>query len=110
MNKFVLRKLLQSFTELESAITNARKSIEKCSTPQAEILTRITSYEDILLKQKIYVGELCQQMHLKNWSEVSRVIRIINGLSTMIRDDARELLAEPEFSGADEVDAPSMLI
>jgi len=35
---------------------------------------------------------LCEAIELKNWDEVTRNVTLINGLSAMIRDDAKAIL------------------
>ena len=37
---------------------------------------------------------LAGHLKLQNWPEVARHVKIISGLSAMIRDDAAEILAE----------------
>ncbi len=93
MQKIVIKKLFSSFGELESAIGAARRTLEKRDNPPQEILERITQYEEMLDKQRNLATALCGFASLGNWDEVARHIRIINGLSTMIRDDAREIIS-----------------
>jgi hypothetical protein len=85
--------LFDSFNELERAIVAARKTLENKNEPPKEILARISSYEDILDKQRNLATALCGHSTLGNWGEVARHIKLINGLSAMIRDDAKEILS-----------------
>lgn len=94
MKRFVLRRLFVSFSELDRAIRDAKASFEQQENPPIDILTRINSYEDILAKQKVLVGELCKEIRRGNGSEATRLIKLINGLSQMIRDDARGMIEE----------------
>lgn len=96
MNKLLIHRLFESFNELERAIVSARKTLEQKSQPQPELLERITSYEQILCKQRDLATALCGHSALGNWDEVARHVRIINGLSAMIRDDAREILSRAQ--------------
>ena len=93
MNKIVITRLFESFNELERAICSARKTLEQKSEPPKDLLKRISSYEEILDKQRSLATALCGHSSLGNWDEVSRHVKLINGLSAMIRDDAREILA-----------------
>lgn len=93
MRQATIRKLLESFLELEKAINSARGVLEKKLDPPNEILERISAYEEILEKQRSLATALCDHLSANNWEEVARHITLINGLSAMIRDDAREILS-----------------
>lgn len=93
VNKIVITRLFQSFGELERAIASAKQALEGKQTPPQELLERIDSYEQILLKQRRLAEELCGFANSGNWGGVERNIKVINGLSQMIRDDAREVVA-----------------
>jgi hypothetical protein len=48
---------------------------------------------------------LCEAISRKNWDEVNRNVTLINGLSAMIRDDAKAILAavvETDHGDAEE--------
>jgi hypothetical protein len=92
-NNNIITKLFSSFTELETAINGARETLaEKDSVPQ-EVLDRLTSYDGILSKQRALAMKLCESINQGDWGEVSRQVSLINGLSAMIRDDARAILS-----------------
>ena len=93
MKKIVIKRLFESFAELERAIKSAKKTLEKNVNAPPEILERIESYEEILEKQQNLATALCGHASLGNWDEVSRHVRLINGLSAMIRDDARDVIS-----------------
>lgn len=93
VNKVIISRLFESFNELERAIVSAKQTLENKSEPPKDILARIASYEDILDKQRSLATALCGHSSLGNWDEVARHIKLINGLSAMIRDDAREILS-----------------
>lgn len=93
MKHVIIDRLFESFRELERAIISAKKTLEKRENPPEELLSRMAHYEDILGKQKSLATSLCGHASLGNWEEVSRHVKLINGLSTMIRDDAREIVA-----------------
>ena len=91
MKAIVIKKLLQSINELESAIAKAKISFADRPGGDA-VIERIKHYEDMLRKQKSLTTTLCGYAVQGNWNEVNRHVKLINGLSLMIRDDARELL------------------
>lgn len=92
MNKLVLNKLLESFGELETAIRSARIALTKRVNPPQELLDRVENYEKILDKQRRLSTKLWEHVADSNWGEVGRHVKLINALSTMIRDDAREVV------------------
>ncbi len=98
MNKVIINKLFESFDSLENAILNAKKTLSKKSDVPKDILDRIDNYEEILNKQRLLALSLNNHSKNGNWDEVSRHIKLINSLSTMIRDDAREILFSGEKS------------
>ena len=93
MTQTIIKRLFDSFNELERAIVSARITLERKGTPPQTVLDRIDSYEHILTKQRELARDLFQHMSSGNWKEVSRHVQLINALSAMIRDDAREVLS-----------------
>lgn len=93
MQNDIIERLFSSFTDLETAITSARTTLEKRGAIPGEIIARLTSYDDILAKQRALAGKLCVFIRSGNWDEVARHVSLINGLSAMIRDDARAILS-----------------
>jgi hypothetical protein len=89
----VIKKLFQSIGELETAISKARTSFTGKGEAAEEVLDRIKYYENILNKQKRLTNDLCSFAMKGDWAEVNRHVKLINALSLMIRDDARELLS-----------------
>jgi hypothetical protein len=103
----VIKKLLQSINELETAINKAKISF--ANRPDGnKVIERIKHYEDMLNKQKALTISLCGHAVNGNWTEVNRNIKLINGLSLMIRDDARELLS-PVANQTIEVENPQYI-
>ena len=93
MQNNIVEKLFASFTDLETAIMSAKKTLaSKESIPQ-EVFQRLNSYDGILAKQRSLANEMCQHMQAGNWEEVNQFVSRINGLSSMIRDDARSILS-----------------
>lgn len=93
VNKIVITRLFQSFAELEKAIDAAKMTLTSKDNPPQELIERIGSYETILNKQRRLAEELCCHANTGAWGEVERNIKVINALSQMIRDDAREVVA-----------------
>lgn len=93
MKPIVIKKLFQSIGELETAISKARTSFTGKGEAAEEVLDRIKYYENILNKQKRLTNDLCSFAMKGDWAEVNRHVKLINALSLMIRDDARELLS-----------------
>lgn len=91
--KVTIQKLLNSFDELERAIFAAKQTFEAKAIAPDGILERIQNYESILNKQRSLADELCRHATLGDWQEVNRHVQLINGLSAMIRDDAKEVLS-----------------
>ncbi len=102
----IIERLFSSFTELEKAITSARSTLEKRESIPEELVERLRSYDGILLKQRALATKLCDHINKNEWNEVTRHVSLINGLSALIRDDARSILsalsANPEVESADD--------
>ena len=102
----IIDRLFSSFTELEKAITSARSTLEKRESIPEELVERLRSYDGILLKQRALATKLCDHINKNEWNEVTRHVSLINGLSALIRDDARSILsalsANPDAPGADD--------
>ncbi len=93
MSESLVEKLLGSFDELEKCITVTKQVLaEKEGVPE-DVVLRVNQYSDIVTKQRGLAHELRQHLDNQNWDEVGRRVRLINGLSTMIRDDAQAILA-----------------
>lgn len=93
MQVSIIERLFSSFTDLEKAIHSARATLEQRESVPDEVLARLRSYDDILSKQRGLAETLCAHIRGGNWSEVTRHVSLINGLSAMIRDDARAILS-----------------
>ena len=93
MESNIIERLFASFTELETAITKARSTFASRPSIPASVVKRLESYDTILAKQRALAVSLCEAISRKNWDEVNRNVGLINGLSAMIRDDAKAILA-----------------
>ena len=103
MESNIIERLFASFTELESAITKARNTFKSRESVPDQVVRRLESYDTILAKQRSLAVSLCEAISQKNWDEVNRNVTLINGLSAMIRDDARAILLA--VSASDEISA-----
>jgi hypothetical protein len=86
----ILKRLLASFDDLEKAINTARKNK---NLPEV-VSERIKQYDVIIAKQRIVSERLAKAIKNGDWNEVNRHVGIINGLSNMIRVDARDILGK----------------
>lgn len=93
MQSDIIERLFSSFAELEQAITSARAALAKKGEIPRQVLDHLNSYDGILSKQRNLANALQEHMQHGNWDEVSRHVSLINGLSAMIRDDARAILS-----------------
>ncbi len=93
MKTQVFDRLFSSIQRLSDAIVTARNAAESMSEDQrVPLLQRLDSYQEMLDKQEASAFELYRNASRGRWTEVSRHIKIINALSSMIRDDAREII------------------
>jgi len=92
MQVSIIERLFSSFSDLEKAIHSARSTLEQREQVPDEVIARLKSYDDILAKQRGLAETLCSHIRGGNWDEVTRHVSLINGLSAMIRDDARAIL------------------
>jgi hypothetical protein len=92
VNKLIITRLFQSFVELERAIRSARVALEKKGNPPRELVDRIESYEEMLDKQRTLANDIVGFVDRGEWQHVDRNVKLINAMSQMIRDDAREIV------------------
>ena len=93
MSEKLIDKLLESFDELDRCIAVTKKVLEHKPGVPSEVVNRVEQYTDIVRKQRGLAVELKDHISHQNWDEVSRHVKLINGLSTMIRDDAQAILS-----------------
>ena len=92
MSQTLVDKLLESFDELDRCIAHTRTVLEHKRGVPEDILQRVSQYTDIVAKQRNLASDLRSFLAEQNWEEVARHVRLINGLSSMIRDDAQAIL------------------
>lgn len=93
MSEQLVGKLLESFEELDRCINHTRGVLSQKQGISEDVLSRVEQYAQIVNKQKTLASELKNYIELQNWEQVTRHVRLINGLSSMIRDDARAILS-----------------
>ncbi len=91
-NEVLIEKLIAYIDALDSRI-----SVYKDALPgmPEHIVQRLKQYSVIVSKQRILAASLKQHIAEQNWAEVCRHVQLIKGLSTMVREDAQSLFAEP---------------
>ena len=104
----IINRLYQSFEDLENAIHGARKTLESKEEIPREVVDRLNSYDGILAKQRKLASELCEFISEGKWDDVTRHVGLINGLSAMIRDDARAILSTLSLNNDNEKDDEKM--
>ena len=105
MSESLITKLVESFDELERCIEVTKRVLGSKEEVPSEVLARVEQYSSVVLKQRQLAKELQVHIQDQNWEEVGRHVRLINGLSGMIRDDAQAILkgtVEPSPESAEE--------
>ena len=98
-NNSIIERLFASFSDLERAIEGAKATLAKRDSVPAELVERLSSYDGILIKQRALAVTLCDHINKGDWDEVTRHVGLINGLSALIRDDARAILGSLSSNG-----------
>lgn len=102
----IIERLMKSFSDLESAVESARANLLKVEKVPSEVIARLDSYQSIITKQRSLARNLEQSVNSGDVAEVGRQIGLINGLSSMIIDDARGILSglndQSDVSNQDE--------
>lgn len=93
MAQSLVDKLLASFDELDRCIAVTREVLSQKQGVPDDVILRVDQYGEIVSKQRGLAKDLSSHLASQNWEEVSRHVRLINGLSAMIRDDAQSILA-----------------
>lgn len=105
MSSALVEKLMKSFDELDRCISLTLTVFSQKEDVPDEVVARVKQYSSIVIKQRSLASELEAHVSAQNWREVSRVVKVINGLSGMIRDDAQSILnnAAGDSAGLDTV-------
>jgi len=94
MSLKINQKLLEALNQLETAVKQAKATIEKAANPNAELVERLTCYEQVVTKQKLLASQLLRSLAADNWDEVRRHGELIRQSSFLIEFDTAALLAE----------------
>jgi hypothetical protein len=100
----LVSKLMESFDDLDRCIEMTKEVLSQKDNVPADVLHRIEQYSDVVIKQRALAENLKSHISNENWDEVTRHVKIINGLSAMIRDDAQAILAGANRSSSEEED------
>ena len=92
MGNISVDKLMNSFRKLELAISTAKSVVSQRDHAAQDVIQRLEKYQAILSKQRSLAIDLSASVATKDWSAAGRHLKIINALSTMIRDDASGLI------------------
>lgn len=85
-------KLSASFVELEHSIDATVKVLKAKDNVPADVWTRVECYREMVGKQKAMIPGLKDALLNKDYKSVGTYVQKINALSSMIRDDARDIL------------------
>jgi hypothetical protein len=99
----IVERLYRSFADLEAAISGARETLRLKTDVPADVFQRLDSYDEIIARQRGLARDLEQFIAAGDMLEISRHVMIINSLSGMIIDDAKQILAS--LSSLSERDA-----
>ena len=92
MSNSLVNKLLESFDELDKCIEMTKGVLAQKDGVPMDVVHRVDQYSEIVNKQRNLTSELTEHISSQNWDEVGRHVKLINGLSGMIRDDAQSIL------------------
>lgn len=89
-----VEQLFVSIEALRAAVVKARENLSLVAEDMVDkesILNHFRDYEEILNKQENFAHELIAELKKNNLEGVHRYCRLINGMSVMIRDDAKDI-------------------
>jgi hypothetical protein len=81
---------MKSIDDLEDAISTAKKAVP------SDYVVRLSEYDKVIATQRGFIVELVDALNQEEYDAVPRLVSLINGLSVMIRDDARAILRETQ--------------
>lgn len=90
----LISQLAQSIKSLELTIDAARECIAEKHGESHPIVIRLDNHFLSIARQKKYIQQLKQAIMRGNINEMYRIANIINSISAMIQDDAREIVLE----------------
>ena len=98
----VVKRLFESFDELERTVLVAKQALSLRSPSAVGVMARLSSYEEMITKQRRLAEALCNHIASGNWDEVSRHIKLINGFSALVSEDAIHAASELGAAVAEE--------
>ena len=93
MSVALVNKLLESFEELDNCIAVTKEVLDRKASVPADVVERVDQYSEIVAKQRSLTFQLRKHIDGQDWFQVARHVRLINGLSSMIREDAKAILS-----------------
>jgi hypothetical protein len=96
----VLKRLSQAISQLEDAVFAAKDTIENKPEYPLAAIERLDHYLAIVAQQRSTLLTISDLIDAGKMEELTIEVQKVNGMSEMIRDDARELLgvlANPEM-------------
>ena len=100
----ITSKLAASFDKVEECLVFARRIADQLEICPPSLRCRIDGYDAMLAKQRALTETLNERFQAEDWDEVSRQVRIIQGISKMMRQDAYELLSELSLADGQEAE------
>ena len=94
INDAHILRVFDSFNALDSALQKAKIIVQTQEMSQPDLMLRIEKYEEILRKQREVAKSLRQHIGSKDWVTVRKEMKIMSGLSMMMREDALDLVYE----------------
>ena len=93
MQTDLIVRLKTSIDYLEESIKDALRAF-KSRGASSDKLNRLNEYFKLVEAQRGYIAELEAKISNHELDDLSRLVSLINGVSTMIKEDARSLLDE----------------
>ena len=87
-----IKKLRESLDSLERSVVMAKTAFCKQEVVSTDVLRRIISYEEAIAKQKGLADKLIVMLERGKAQEAVQLIKVINGFSAMIFEDANDLI------------------
>lgn len=88
MSTELVKHLTDTVDQLSVAIQRAKASIASIDTKDNSLRERLSSYEEILVRQRGLVGSLVAAMGRQEWNEVHRLGELVRASSLLIKVDA----------------------
>lgn len=94
-----LDALAHSFVELEKSIIQTRGVLQTKKNVPQDVFVRLDSYLELTTKQRSAIADISNKsltgkMTKIEYENIIRVIKVARAASTMIRDDAREIIVQ----------------